>query len=260
VDVQSSGRDIVMVLDVSNSMGGPIEHDRGESAFPAPIYTSQGLIATRPAGKTRMLAAKDAIKSFIRHRHDDRIALVIFSDNAYVVSPLTFDYDYLLRYVDSIDEGTLRGEGMTAIGDALALANRLLVRQANGAEPGNQVIVLFTDGDNNLGRDPLDALIESYDAHIRVHFVGIDLGDIHNEQEEQLVQGVRQLGGQYFNASSASALDAASVAIDGLEKDTLVNKTYAHDFPVYEWFAFPALLCLAGAMMLRAIPFFVDQT
>ena len=49
----------------------------------------------RPPGKTRLEATKDAIKAFVRRRVDDRVGLVVFSDNAYVVSPLTFDHDYL---------------------------------------------------------------------------------------------------------------------------------------------------------------------
>ena len=40
-------------------------------------------IATRSAGKTRLVAVKTAIQSFIVRRRDDRIALIVFSDNAY---------------------------------------------------------------------------------------------------------------------------------------------------------------------------------
>ena len=76
--------------------------------------------------KTRLTATKDAIKSFVASRRDDRVGLVVFSDNAYVISPLTFDHEYIIRYVDLIDDQLLRGEGMTAIGDGLALANSML--------------------------------------------------------------------------------------------------------------------------------------
>ena len=59
-------------------------------------------------------------------------------------SPLTFDHDYLLNYIDMVDEQILQGKGQTAIGDGLALANYLVARQSNGTA-GHQVIVLFTD-------------------------------------------------------------------------------------------------------------------
>ena len=35
---------------------------------------------------------------------------------------------------------------------------------------------------------------------------------------------------------------------------------HVRDVPVYHWFAIPALICLALALTLRAIPFFVDRT
>ena len=50
----------------------------------------------------------DAVKTFIRTRRDDRIGLVVFSDNPYVISPLTFDHEYLLHYIDFVDDKLLR--------------------------------------------------------------------------------------------------------------------------------------------------------
>lgn len=151
---------------------------------------------------------------------------------------------------------------MTAIGDGLALANDLLARQSHGVERRNQVVVLFTDGENNHGRDPMEVLGESDAAHIRVHMVGVDLEeDVRNTpQVQRLFAGVQRYGGRYFNASSARDLAAASRAIDAIEKGVLVSKTYARDAPVYQWFALPALVCVAAAIGLRAVPFFVDQT
>src|SRR5207253_10360324 len=196
---------------------------------------------------------KDAIRSFIRSRRDDRVALVVFSDNAYVISPLTFDHDYVVRYVDMIDDQLLRGEGMTAIGDGLALSNYLLAKQS-GADRRNQVVILFTDGENNKGRDPLEVLRESNAANIRVHVVGVDLEEeVRNKpQVQRLFQSVSRYGGRYFNASTTRDLELASRTLDRVEKGVLVSRPFVRDAPVYEWFAIPALLSLAVAMVLRA--------
>src|SRR5215471_19005388 len=126
-------------------------------------------------GQTRLDATKAAIKTLVRLRRDDRLGLVVFSDHAYVISPLTFDHDYLLRYIDMVDDQLLRGEGMTAIGDGLALSDYLLARQSRAAGRRNQVVVLFTDGESNMGRDPLDVMKEADAANIRVHMVGLAL-------------------------------------------------------------------------------------
>jgi Ca-activated chloride channel family protein len=213
-------------------------------------------------GRTRMDAVKDAVRSFIRMRRDDRIGLVVFSDNPYVISPLTFDHQYLLHYVDFIDDKILQGEGQTAIGDGLALSNYMLARQATPNSRGHQVIVLFTDGENNRGREPVDVLAESKEAGIRVHVVGVDLeSDVKEKPAVQLLMAaVEQDGGRYFSADSERDLAAASRTIDSIEKGLLVSHVYVRDIPVYQWFAIPALVALAAALSLRAIPYFVDQT
>ncbi|HWF85266.1 MAG TPA: VWA domain-containing protein [Vicinamibacterales bacterium] len=260
--VESRGLDIVILLDLSSSMQEPMER------VPAPTRTrqnptrSEGDAASGPtAGKTRLDATKEAIKTFVRHRRDDRIALIVFSDNAYVVSPLTFDYDYLLRYIDLVDDQMLRGEGMTAIGDGLALSNYLLDRQSRSAEQRNRVIVLFTDGENTKGRDPIEVMKETNDAHVRVHVIGVDLeSEIAKPPVQKLLATVRKYGGRYFNANTERDLDAASRSIDSIEKGSIVSHVRVRDVPVYQWFSLPALVCFALALALRAVPFFVDQT
>jgi Ca-activated chloride channel homolog len=259
--VQSRGLDIVMLLDLSSSMQEQMERVRPSRDMSRLTFTSRDSMATRVQGKTRLEATKDAIASFVLRRRDDRIALIVFSDNAYVVSPLTFDHGYLLRYIDMVDDQILRGEGMTAIGDGLALANYLLARQA-GTLRRNQVVVLFTDGESNKGRDPVDVLAESNAANIRVHFVGLDLEEeVRNKpQVQKLLDAVARYGGKYFDANTVRDLDAASRTIDAIEKGVLVSRVHVRDEPVYQWFTLPALTLLVAAVGLRAVPFFVDQT
>jgi Ca-activated chloride channel family protein len=261
-EIRSRGLDIVIALDLSSSMLEEMGRIRPPRSFQTLTFTTRDSAAPMKAVKTRLTATKDAIKSFVASRRDDRVALVVFSDNAYVISPLTFDHEYVIRYVDLVDDQLLRGEGMTAIGDGLALSNYLLAKQANGAERRNQVVVLFTDGENNKGRDPLEVLGESNAANIRVHMVGVDLEEeVRNKpQVQRLFQSVRRYGGRYFNASTARDLETASRTIDQVEKGNLVSRPFVRDAPVYDWFAVPALVCLALAMVLRAVPFFIDQT
>ncbi len=244
--VVSRGLDIVIALDLSSSMQEPMGRQPATAGAP---------------GKTRLEATKDVIRAFIGRRLDDRIGLVVFSDHAYVVSPLTFAHDYLTRYVDMVDDQILRGEGMTAIGDGLALSNYVLTRQAQGS-PGNKVVVLVTDGENNIGREPLAVLAESAAAQIRVHVIGVDLeAEVKQKpQVQRLLRAVRGYGGRYFSADSSGELEAASRAIDALEKGVLVRRTSQHHAPVFSWFALPALICLAAGCALRAMPVFIDQT
>lgn len=245
-EVQSRGLDIVVVLDLSSSMEEDVVPYQPGRKF---------------SGRTRLDATRDAIRTFVRGRRDDRIGLVVFSDHAYVVSPLTFDHEYLTHYIDMADDRILQGEGQTAIGDGVALANYLLFRQSR-ADRANQVIVLFTDGENNRGSDPLDILKQSHDANIRVHMVGVQLeNDVKTKPEvRELVNRIQTYGGRYFDARNEQDLQSASRAIDTIEKGVLVNKAFVHDAPVYQWFAIPSLMVLLIAMSLRAVPWFVDLT
>ena len=262
-EVQSRGVDIVVVLDLSSSMQEDMQLARqARATTQIPLERSGRTGLTRPSGRTRLDATKDAIKAFVRARRDDRLALVVFSDRAYVVSPLTFDHEYLVHYIDMVDDRILQGEGKTAIGDGLALASYLLASHAKAGDRGHQVVMLFTDGENNKGRDPSEVLDELQAAEVRVHFIGVDLEqEIRTGPEvQQLLQKIRRDGGQYFNASTAQDLAEASRSIDAVEKHVLVNKVTVRDEPVYQWFALPALLCLAAALGLRAVPYFIDQT
>jgi Ca-activated chloride channel family protein len=260
-EVKSRGLDLVMVLDLSSSMQEPIgiqamRRSRGpivEGSTPKPV---------QPASKTRLEATKEAIKSFAARRRGDRLGLVVFSDNAYVVSPLSVDHDYLRRYIDMIDAEILSGEGMTAVGEGLALANYLLARQTVAGDTRGQVVVVFTDGETNRGRDPVEVLAQSDAARIRVHVVGVDIeAQVRQKPEvERLVASVRSYGGRYFDANTVGDLDAASRTIDGIEKGVLTSKVFLRDVPVFHWFVIPALACLALTMALFTIPHFTDLT
>src|SRR4051812_6505450 len=250
-DLQSKGLDIILLLDLSSSM----QEEMGSGQI-------HSTATTLPGGRTRLDAVKDAVKTFIKTRRDDRIGLVVFSDNPYVISPLTFDHEYLLHYIDFVDDKILQGEGQTAIGDGLALSNYVLSRQATPNSRGHQVVVLFTDGESNRGREPVDVLAESRKADIRVHVVGVDLeADVKEKPGVQmLMHAVEDNGGKYFNADSERDLIAASRTIDEIEKGLLVSRVYVRDVPVYQWFAIPALVALTIAVSLRSIPYFLDQT
>src|SRR5262245_11780477 len=260
-EITSRGLHIVVALDLSSSMLEEMGRGRPPRTCQNLTFTSRDSAAAPRSVKTRLDATKDAIRSFVAARRDDRIALIVFSDNAYVISPLSFDHDYVIRYVDLIDDQLLRGEGMTAIGDGLALADNLITRQSGGGAR-NRVVIIFTDGENNKGRDPLEVLGEANAAHIRVHMVGVDLEEeVRNKpQVQRLFQSVRRYGGRYFDAATAHDLDLASQTIDRIEKGVLVSRRFVRDAPIYEWFALPALVCLAIGMVAHALPYVIDFT
>jgi Ca-activated chloride channel homolog len=259
--VNAQGLDIVLVVDLSSSMQEIMGLPRPSQSLANLTFSSRDNTPRPLSGKTRLDTTKEALKDLISRRRDDRIGLIVFSDHPYLVSPLTFDHENLFRYVDMIDDQILRGEGMTAIGDGIALATQLLARQSP-QEGGHKLIVVFTDGENNTGRDPVNSLAEADRAAIRVHLIGVDLEDEIKKKPAvlQLVSTVRRLGGQYFNADTARELRDAYTRIDAMERGWLTSSVAVHSNPVFEWFAQPAAILLLAAAVLRAIPFFADLT
>jgi Ca-activated chloride channel family protein len=259
--VAAQGLDIVLVVDLSSSMQEIMALPRPTQSLQNLTFSSRDNAPRRLTGKTRLDTTKDALKDLISKRQGDRLGLIVFSDHPYLVSPLTFDHENLFRYVDMLDDQILRGEGMTAIGDGLGLGTQLLARQS--PQPGNnKVIVVFTDGENNTGRDPLDSLAEADAAGVRVHMIGVDLEDEIKKKPAvlQLISRVRRLGGQYFNADTTGELRAAYSRIDSMERGRLTSTVAVHSDPVFDWFAGPAAWLLLAAFVLRAIPFFSDLT
>src|SRR5438093_12550260 len=148
--VEASGIDIMLVLDVSNSM-----------------LTKDFTIGGEQA--TRLDAVREVTRKFIEARPNDRIGMIAFGTQPYVVSPMTLDHEWLLQNLDRVRIGLV--EGSTAIGSAMAAAGNRL----NDKQSKSRVMVLLTDGDNNAGKIPPNTAAEALKA-LRIHFYAIGIG------------------------------------------------------------------------------------
>src|SRR5437867_6057468 len=148
--VEASGIDIMLVLDVSGSMLIKDFTIGGEQA-------------------TRVDAIREVTRKFIEGRPNDRIGIIAFGGRPYVVSPMTLDHDWLLQNLDRVRIGLV--EDGTAIGSAMAVAaNRL-----NDKHSKSRVIVLLTDGENNAGKISPQSAAEAVKA-LHIHFYAIGAG------------------------------------------------------------------------------------
>jgi len=145
---QSDGIDIVVVLDVSESMD-------------ATDFTPN-----------RMTAAKKVIADFVSRRPDDRIGLVIFGGEAVTKSPITRDYDFLLSQVEDSRMRELK-QG-TAIG--MGLANG--IGRLRHSESKTKILILITDGDSNVGAiNPITAANLARQEGIKIYAIGVGRED-----------------------------------------------------------------------------------
>jgi Ca-activated chloride channel family protein len=144
-EVESRGVDIMLCMDVSESMSAPdLKPDR-------------------------ITAAKQRATEFIGKRTGDRIGLVVFGNGAMTQCPLTINRTVLASIIDRLRLGTIDGT-RTAIGMGLASA----VGRLKGASAKNKVVILLTDGLNNAGEvDPQTAAELAVTYGIRVYCIGV---------------------------------------------------------------------------------------
>ena len=237
---QASGVDIMLVIDVSRSM---LAED----------FTIGGQRANR------LEAIKRVTEKFIEERPNDRIGIVAFAGRPYLVSPLTLDHDWLIQNLDRTKIGLV--EDGTAIGSALASASSRL----KDKEAKSKLIVLLTDGDNNMGSvTPLTAAEAAKALGIKVYTIGsgsrgnapypfVDpfgrtiYRQIPVEFNEQSLKEIAAMtGGSYFRATDTQTLQRIFAEIDELEKSRVEVQKVAQYRDLFHWFV------AAGAVLLVA--------
>jgi Ca-activated chloride channel family protein len=186
---ESSGIDIVIAFDLSSSML-------------ALDFSEGGRIVTR------LDAAKLVTEEFIKRRSSDRLGLIAFAGNPYLISPLTMNHSWLLRNLERLNIGLV--EDGTAIGSALAMSvNRL----RDVPSENTRVIILLTDGVNNAGTISPRVAAETAAAFgIKVYAVGIG-GDERVAVPHVDRQGniLRDAFGRVMTAGYADPIDAESL-------------------------------------------------
>jgi len=225
----TEGIDIQIVLDVSGSMA--IEDFR----------------------PNRLTAAKEVVKGFIAGRPGDRIGLVAFSGSAVTKAPATTDRQMLRFLVDSLQTDDL-SEG-TAIGVALATAASRL----QGSEAESRVIVLVTDGANNIGEiDPGSATALCAGLGIRVYTIGVgtERGVPVPVDTALLNEIAERTGGRFYLARNRRALDGVFSEIDRLEKTELEVKRFVRYQEAFQPLAWTAL----ALILLPLVPATLELT
>lgn len=179
--VQRKGRDVVFLLDVSNSM-------RAEDLAP-----------------NRLERAKLDISDAVDKLQGDRVALVVFAGTAVVKCPLTFDYGFFRMALREVSTDSV-SRGGTMIGDAI----RTTIKDVLGNAPGShRDLILITDGEDH---DSYPVQAAEKLGRLGVRLIAIGLGD-ENQGRRIPITGAngRRVFLRYHGREVWSKLDAATL-------------------------------------------------
>lgn len=237
-EIEASGIDIMLVIDASPSMLSLDFKLDGNQV-------------------DRLTVVKKVIRSFIQERPNDRIGLVGFAGDAYLVSPLTLDHDWLQKRMDQINPGDL-GQA-TAIGSGLiAGINRLESKKSK-----SRIIILLTDGVNNAGSvTPPMAAEVARSLGIKIYAIGAGIeGEapmpvrgpfggqriemVKVEIDEPMLKNISQkTGGLYFRATDTESLKKIYAEINQLEVSKRSIRKQDNYKELFATFLIPAVVLL----------------
>jgi Ca-activated chloride channel homolog len=246
--VKREGLDIMIALDVSNSM------------------------LAQDIKPSRLERAKQEIRSIIGRLQGDRVGLVPFAGDAFVQCPLTIDYPSATMLLQAVDNTSVSRQG-TNLSEAIQTAARCFDQK----EREHKVLLLLTDGEDHQG-GAVEAADEARKEGIKIYTVGIGspngepipvldrtgtkVGYKKNEDGEVVVSKLDEetlqkialaTGGKYYNATpNEMELDRIFDEISKLEKKEQEGTLVTRYDDRYQW---PLLLALA----LLVLEFFLSE-
>ena len=240
-DISVEGIDIMLATDISSSM-------LAEDLKP-----------------NRIEAAKQVGIEFISSRPDDRIGLVVFSGESFTQCPLTTNHAMLINLYKEISCGMI--DDGTAIGDGLATA----VNRLKESKVKSKVIILLTDGVNNMGSiDPQSSAEMAELYGIRIYTIGVgtigtalfpvrtQFGIQYQRMEVQIDEALLQkisalTNGKYFRATNKQKLQEVYKEIDRLEKSKIDVTEFNRKKEEFLPFVILALILLTFEFVLRFV-------
>ena len=234
------GKDIMILVDLSESMNAD---------------------DIKPS---RLEKVKFEMKKIIDNFSSDRIGIIMFSGEAFMQCPLTYDRNALNLFTETLNTDLVPRTG-TDFGPALELSlSKLNDENAQSLEISSKVIILISDGEDfgDNTNESLDNIIES---NIKLFTVGVgsekgskillrngkykkdkDGGEVITKlKPTSLKETARDTGGKYFEISNINnQTDDLITEINSIKGDIIESKTIDVTVNKYFYFLFTALLLM----------------
>lgn len=245
-EVKREGGDIMVCLDVSNSM-------LAEDLSP-----------------NRLERAKQALEKFIDKLEGDRLGIIVFAGEAYVQLPITADYSAAKLFLGSINPGIVPVQG-TNVTDAIELSV-----ESFGKDIGkNKSIIIITDGEDHE-EGAIKAAEEAAAQGVIINTIGVgspqgvpiplfqdgkrmgyrkdkEGSTVVTKLNEKLLLDIASAGnGAYVKANNADVgLGAIMNKLKELERKQIESKMYTDYDDQYMWFVYLAAFLLLVEFLIN---------
>ncbi|NQT62101.1 MAG: VWA domain-containing protein [Candidatus Marinimicrobia bacterium] len=245
-EIHREGVDIVVLLDVSNSM-------RAQDIKP-----------------DRLEKARFELRKLIKELRGDRVGLVVFAGQAHLQTPLTLDYSAFDMFLDISDESLIGVQG-TSFENALEIG-------LSAFDPDDQqhrAMIVISDGEDHEGN--LEEVLErARKENVIIHTAGIgsfsgtpipiydDRGTIKGYRKTsggevvttrlytETLQSISvETGGRFVHLNTAAAgLEEIYNDILGMEQKEFSRHEFTNFKEQFHWFAWLALLFLVFDLLI----------
>ena len=220
----------------------------------------------------RIEAAKAVASEFIIGRPNDNIGLSIFAGEAFTQCPMTTDHASLLNLLQNV-RTDIAARGLISDGTAIGMGLANAVTRLKGSKAKSKVVILLTDGSNNMGDiSPMTAAEIAQSLGIRVYTIGVGTNKV-APYPMPVAGGVQYVNmpveidtkmladiaaateGDFYRATNTAELKNIYKEIDRLAKSKLNVKKFSKRYEAYQPFALAAAIALLLEILLRITVF-----
>ena len=239
--VEVVGKDIMIAVDLSESMNA------------------------NDIQPSRIEKVKFEIKKIVDEFSGDRIGIIMFSGEAFVQCPLTYDKNALNLFVETLNTGLVPNSG-TDFGPPLELGLSKLQDENSGDNDfKSKIIILFSDGED-FGEDTDQSIEKIKENSLKLFSVGIgtdegtkildDFGNFKKDNEgndvitklnsSSLRETADKTGGKYYEISkNKNEINQMITEIKNIKGDVIDQQTSNISENKYFYFLLSALVLVA---------------
>ena len=239
--VEVVGKDIMIAVDLSESMNA------------------------NDIQPSRIEKVKFEIKKIVDEFSGDRIGIIMFSGEAFVQCPLTYDKNALNLFVETLNTGLVPNSG-TDFGPPLELGLSKLQDENSGDNDfKSKIIILFSDGED-FGEDTDQSIEKIKENSLKLFSVGVgtdegskildDFGNFKKDNEgndvitklnsSSLRETADKTGGKYYEISkNKNEINQMITEIKNIKGDVIDQQTSNISENKYFYFLLSALVLVA---------------